>query len=64
MRELEARKVSPFPQTREEFDHLKARYEARGFSVLTTWRKGLKNIRLGDIVLSEEDSVAPAGETP
>lgn len=56
--------MSPFPQTREEFDHLKARYEARGFSVLTTWRKGLKNIRLGDIVLSEEDSVAPAGETP
>ena len=42
-----------FPETREEFDDLKARLEARGFSVLTRWRKGLVNIRLGDIVLSE-----------
>jgi len=44
-----------FPQTREEFDAYKARPEAAGFTVLTRWRKGLKSIRLGDIVLSEEE---------
>ena len=40
------------PQTREEYDQMKARLEAGGFTVITKWRKGLKQIRLGDIVLS------------
>jgi hypothetical protein len=53
--------VTTFPQSREEFDRWKAELEARGFSVLTRWHKGLKTIRLGDIVLSE-DSRAPARE--
>ena len=46
--------MSQFPQTREEFDRYKARLETSGFSVLTKWRTGLKAIRLGDIVLSED----------
>ena len=45
--------MTAFPQTREEFDACKAGLEARGFSVITRWRRGLKTIRLGDIVLSE-----------
>lgn len=53
--------MSTFPQSREEFDRYKSELEARGFSVLTRWRKGLKTIRLGDIVLSE-DSRDPARE--
>ena len=44
--------ASQFPQTREEYDQMKARLEALGFTVITKWRKGLKQIRLGDIVLS------------
>lgn len=42
-----------FPETREEYDAYRAELEARGFTVLTRWRKGLKRIRLGDIVLSD-----------
>ena len=41
-----------FPETREEYDAYRAELEARGFTVLTPWRKGLTRIRLGDIVLS------------
>jgi hypothetical protein len=44
--------MSAFPQTREQFDAYKAELEARGFTVLTRWRRGLKTIRLGDVVLS------------
>jgi hypothetical protein len=46
--------ASTFPQTREEFGAYKARLEAAGFTVLTRWRKGLRQIRLGDVVLSED----------
>ena len=37
--------------TRKEFERLKASYESVGYKVPTKWRKGLKSIRLGDIVL-------------
>lgn len=54
--------MSAFPQTREEFGAYKAELEARGFSVLTRWRKGLKTIRLGDVVLSEDAREQQQGE--
>ena len=42
------------PFTRDEYNNIKARAEAYGFTVKTKYRKGLKNIALGDIVLSED----------
>ena len=39
--------------SREQFDRIKAAAGERGFTVITGWRPGLENIRLGDIVLSE-----------
>lgn len=48
--------------TREEFDRIKAAAEERGYTVVSRWRPGLRNIRLGDIVLSEsgpDDEPAP-----
>lgn len=47
------------PQTREEYEQMKTRLESGGFTVITKWRKGLKQIRLGDIVLSEPDIPMP-----
>jgi hypothetical protein len=37
--------------TRREFDEVKARYEAAGYKVVSKWRRGIKRIRLADIVL-------------
>ena len=48
--------------TREEFDRIKAAAEKRGFTVVSRWRPGLENIRLGDIVLSE--SCEETGQEP
>jgi len=42
------------PFTEERFNEIKARAEARGYTVLSTWRQGLKHIRLSPIVLREE----------
>ena len=39
--------------SREEFDRIKAAAEEHGYTVVSKWRPGLKNIRLGDVVLSE-----------
>jgi hypothetical protein len=39
--------------TREEYDRLKAAYEAAGYTVVSKYRRGLKSIRLGDVVLSD-----------
>jgi len=36
------------------FDDFKAVLEQNGFQVLTKWRKGIKNIKLGDIILGEK----------
>lgn len=44
------------PWTKEGFEQVKADLERRGFVVITKWRRGLKHIKLGDIVLSEEQS--------
>ena len=40
--------------TKKNYDAIKKRYEAKGYKVITKWRKGLKSIRLDDIVLREE----------
>lgn len=40
--------------TKEEFERMKAKLEAKGFTVISKWRKGLKTIKLGDTVLSEK----------
>lgn len=42
-----------FPETKEEFEAYKKALEAKGFTVVSKWRKGLKNIKLGEIVLAE-----------
>ena len=42
------------PMSKEYFDEMKARVEAAGYTVVNKWRKGTKTIKLGDIVLSEE----------
>lgn len=42
--------------TREQFDRIKAAAESYGYTVVSKWRPGLKNIRLGDIVLSDPSS--------
>lgn len=44
-------KLSPF--TKKRFEQLKAAYEAHGYKVVSKWRRGLKRIRLADIVLSK-----------
>lgn len=49
------------PVTKEWFEEMKARLEAKGYTVINKWRKGTTTIKLGDIVLSE---TPPAKETP
>jgi hypothetical protein len=44
--------IMNFPETKDEFEVYKTNLEAKGFTVITKWRTGLKSIRLGDIVLS------------
>lgn len=44
------------PYTKEQYDELKASLEAKGFTVVTKYRKGLKHIKLGDLVLSEQSN--------
>lgn len=39
------------------FESYKAAYEAAGYKVISRWRKGLKHIRLADIVLGERGTV-------
>ena len=46
--------------SREQFDRIKAAAESYGYTVVSTWRPGLKNMRLGDIVLSESADILPA----
>lgn len=41
------------PVTKEWFDGMKARLEARGFVVTNKWRKGTTSLHLKEIVLSE-----------
>lgn len=41
------------PYTKEEFEALKERLESKGYTVISKWRKGLKHVKLGDIVLSK-----------
>lgn len=40
------------PYTKEQYEKFKKRLEDNGFRVITKWRKGLKHIELGEIVLS------------
>ena len=49
--------------SREQFDRIKAAAEDHGYTVVSKWRPGLKNIRLGDIVLSEPVPPHPEEET-
>lgn len=44
------------PFTRERFEALKARLEAKGYTVVSQWRPNLTHIRLGDIVLTPEEA--------
>lgn len=39
--------------TKERYDQIKAHVETMGYTVVTKWRKGLKKIGLGEIVLEE-----------
>jgi len=39
--------------TRERYDEVCKKAEELGITILTKYRKGLKNIRVGDIVLDE-----------
>ena len=39
--------------TREEYDRICRRAKERGIKILTKYRKGLKSIRCGEIVLRE-----------
>ena len=39
--------------TRERYDEICKRAEELGITIITKYRKGLKNIRTGDIVLEE-----------
>ena len=39
--------------TRERYDKICKRAEELGITIITKYRKGLKNIRVGDIVLEE-----------
>ena len=39
--------------TRERYDEICKRAEELGIKIVTKYRKGLKNIRTGDIVLEE-----------
>lgn len=41
------------PVTKEWFDDMKARLEAKGFKVKNKWRKGTTQIHLEDLVLDE-----------
>lgn len=42
--------------TKEWYDEKKAALEAAGYIVKTKWRKNLKVISIGEIVLSEDKS--------
>lgn len=42
------------PFTKKRFIILKNRCEEAGYKVVTKYRKGIKSIRLGDIILSEK----------
>lgn len=48
------------PFTKEQYNKMKLSAESLGFRVATKWRKGLKHMKLGEIVLSE----ASPSETP
>ena len=41
------------PVSKEWFDDMKARLEAKGFKVKNKWRKGTTQIHLEDLVLDE-----------
>jgi len=45
------------PFTKEQYEQIVARLEKRDMGVITKWRKGLKHIRVGDIVLREDKNV-------
>jgi hypothetical protein len=40
------------PTTKKEYESLKQELERNGFQVLSKFRKNMKTIKLGDIVLS------------
>jgi len=39
--------------TREQYDNICKRAKERGITITSKYRKGMKNIKCGDIVLSE-----------
>jgi len=41
--------------TRKRYDEICKRAKERGIAILTKYRKGIKTIRCGDIVLSESE---------
>lgn len=41
------------PFSKQRFERIKARAEAKGYKVITTWQPGLKHIRLAPIVLDD-----------
>lgn len=44
--------------TRERYEDVKARAEARGYVVVTRWRPGLKRIEFAPIVLTADETPA------
>ena len=40
--------------TKERYDEIKKRADEQGIKILTKWRKGLNNIRVEPIVLTED----------
>ena len=41
--------------TREEYDRICAKAKKLGITIVTKYRKGMKTIRCGDIILSEKE---------
>jgi len=44
------------PFTRERYDEICKRAESMGYVIITKWRKGIKNLRVGVIVKKEKDN--------
>lgn len=48
--------------TKERYDEIKRQAESMGIIILTKYRKGLKNIRVGDIVLDDNYTKTPVSK--
>ena len=53
---MKAKKEVVEPFTKERYDEIKKRADEAGVEILTKWRKGLKNIKIAPIILSEENN--------